>query len=177
MGFFATFSAWLDGILTNYIGTNTAHLAAILEPAILALASLYVMIWGYLLLTGKLEEPFVTGVKRLVTLAVILAVSLHLWLYNAVIVDTFFQAPAELAASLIGAYDPVSIIDQILFTGGDAATLLLQKGGFLNGDLSFTIAGYAVYLVVGITALYAMFLLVSIPSIVVSDSRPSWTVP
>jgi len=34
-----------------------------------------------------------------------------------------------------------------------------------------------VYLVVGITALYAMFLLVSIPSIVVSDSRPSWTVP
>ena len=159
MGFFATFSAWLDAILANYIGTNTARLATILEPAIVVLAALYVMIWGYLLLTGKLEEPFVSGVKRLVTLAVILAVSLHLWLYNSVIVDTFFRAPAELAASLIGAYDPVTIIDQILFTGGDAATLLLQKGGLLNGDLSYTIAGYAVYLVVGFTALYAMFLL------------------
>ena len=159
MGFFATFSAWLDAILANYIGTNTARIAVILEPAILVLASLYVMIWGYLLLTGKLEEPFVSGVKRLITLAVILGVALHLWLYNSVIVDTFFRAPAELAAGLIGAYDPVTIIDQILFTGGDAATLLLQKGGLLHGDFSFTIAGYAVYLVVGLTALYAMFLL------------------
>ena len=159
MGFFATFSAWLDAILGHYIGTNTARMATILEPAIVVLAALYVMIWGYLLLTGKLEEPFVSGMKRLVTLAVILGVSLHLWLYNSVIVDTFFRAPAELAASLIGAYDPVTIIDQILFTGGDAATLLLQKGGLLNGDLAYTIAGYAVYLVVGFTAVYAMFLL------------------
>ncbi len=159
MGFFATFSAWLDAILANYIGTNTAQMASILEPAIVVLAALYVMIWGYLLLTGKLEEPFVSGVKRFITLAVILGVALHLWLYNSVIVDTFFRAPAELAANLIGAYDPVSIIDQILFTGGDAATLLLQKGGFLNGDFSYYIAGYAVYLVVGLTALYAMFLL------------------
>ena len=159
MGFFATFSAWLDAILATYIGTNTARMAAILEPAILVLAALYVMIWGYLLLTGKLEEPFVSGVKRFITLAVILAVSLHLWLYNSVIVDTFFRAPAQLAADLIGAYDPVNIIDQILFTGGDAATLLLQKGGFLHGSFSFVIAGYAVYLVVGFTALYAMFLL------------------
>jgi len=159
MGFFATFTAWLDAILANYIGTNTARMAAILEPAIVVLAALYVMIWGYLLLTGKLEEPFVSGVKRFITLAVILGVALHLWLYNSVIVDTFFRAPAELAAGLIGAYDPVTIIDQILFTGGDAATLLLQKGGFLHGDFSFYIAGYAVYLVVGLTALYAMFLL------------------
>ena len=159
MGFFATFSAWLDAILANYIGTNTARLATILEPAILVLAALYVMIWGYLLLTGKLAEPFVSGVKRFITVAVILAVSLHLWLYNSVIVDTFFRAPAQLAADLIGAYDPVNIIDQILFTGGDAATLLLQKGGFLHGSFSFVIAGYAVYLVVGFTALYAMFLL------------------
>ena len=159
MGFFASFSSWLNAILANYIGTNTARVATILEPAILVLAVLYVMIWGYLLITGKIEEPFISGVKRIITLAVILGVSLHLWLYNAVIVDTFFNAPAELAANLIGAYNPVSIIDQILFTGGDAATLLLQKGGLISGNVSFDIAGYAIYLVVGLTALYAMFLL------------------
>ena len=61
----------------------------------MALATLYVMIWGYLLLTGKIEEPFVTGVKRIVTLGVILGVALHLWLYNDVIVDTFFQRPGR----------------------------------------------------------------------------------
>ena len=134
MGFFASFSSWLNTILANYIGATTARVAAILEPAILVLAVLYVMIWGYLLITGKIDEPFVSGVKRIITLAVILGVSLHLWLYNAVIVDTFFNAPAQLAANLIGAYNPVSIIDQILFTGGDAATLLLQKGGLISGN-------------------------------------------
>ena len=159
MGFFATFSAWLDGLLANYIGNNTAKIAALLEPAILTLAIIYVMIWGYLQLTGKVEEPFVTGLKRIIVLVVILGCALHLWLYNQLIVDTFFRAPGELAAGVIGAYDPVSIIDQIIFTGGDAANQLIQKGGILNGNLSYYIAGFAIYLVVGLTAIYAMFLL------------------
>jgi type IV secretion system protein VirB6 len=159
MGFFATFSAWLNSLLLTYIATNTARVAALLEPAIVAFATLYVMIWGYLLITGKIEEPFVTGLKRIVTLAVVLGAALNLWLYNDVIVDTFFNAPGQLAAGVIGAFDSVGIIDNIIFTGGDAASLLLQKGGLFEGDLSFYIAGFAVYLIVGLTAIYAMFLL------------------
>ena len=159
MGFFATFSTWLDGILTGYIGTNTQKIAGLLQPAIVTLASLYVLIWGYLLLVGRIEEPFVTGLKRLILLSVVLGGALDLWLYNSVIVDTFFSAPGQLAAGIIGAYDPVGIIDQIIFSGGDAASLLIQKGGIFNGDLSYYIAGFAVYLIVGLTAIYAMFLL------------------
>ena len=40
-------------------------------------------------------------------LAVILGVGLRLWLYNTVIVDTFYNAPAQLAAAMVGARDPV----------------------------------------------------------------------
>lgn len=159
MGFFASFSAWLNGILADYIGNNTARVAALLEPAILTLAVVYVMIWGYLQLTGRIEEPFVAGLKRIILLVVVLGGALHLWLYNTLIVDTFFNAPGELAAGIVGAYDPVGIIDQIIFQGGDAASLLIQKGGIFNGDFSYYLAGYAVYLIVGVTAVYAMFLL------------------
>jgi len=159
VGFFATFSAWLNGILAGYIGNNTATIASLLQPAVLTLATVYVMVWGYLQLTGKIEEPFITGLKRIILLVVILGGALDLWLYNALIVDTFFNAPGELAAGVIGAYDPVGIIDQIIFSGGDAASLLIQKGGIFHGDFSYYIAGYAVYLVVGLTAIYAMFLL------------------
>ena len=84
--------------------------------------------------------------------------SLKLWLYNDVIVDTFFSAPTALAARVIGSYDSVGIVDQIIFAGDDTATLLLQKGGVING-LSYSIAGFAVYLLVGLTAVYTMFLL------------------
>src|ERR1700731_3671853 len=159
MGFFATFSAWLNGMLLTYIGTNTAKIAALLSPAIAMLATVYVMVWGYLQLTGKIEEPFGTGVKRIILLVVILGGALNLWLYNDLIIDTFFRAPGELAAGVIGAYDSVGIVDQIIFSGGDAASLLIQKGGLFNGDFSYYFAGFAVYLIVGLTAIYAMFLL------------------
>jgi type IV secretion system protein VirB6 len=88
-----------------------------------------------------------------------LGASLDLWLYNSVIVDTFFNAPGELAAGIVGAYDPVTIVDQIIFAGDDAASLLIQKGGIFHGDFSYYIAGFAVYLVVGLTAIYTIFLL------------------
>ena len=159
MGFFATFSTWLNGLLANYIGSHTAQLATILAQAIAALATVYVMVWGYLQFMGQTQEPFATGVKRLITLAVILACALDLWLYNDIIIDTFFAAPGELAAAMIGAFDSVSIVDQIIFSGGDAANLLIAKGGFLQGDFSYYIAGFAIYLIVGLTAIYAMFLL------------------
>jgi len=159
MGFFAEFNTWLNGILATYIGDNTARIAATLEPAIVTLATIYVMVWGYLQLTGKIEEPFVAGLKRIVVLAVVLAVALQLWLYNTIIVDTFFNAPGELAAGIVGAYDSVTVVDQIIFAGGDAAALLIQKGGIFNGDFSYYLAGFAVYIIVGLTAIYTIFLL------------------
>jgi type IV secretion system protein VirB6 len=159
MGFFSEFNAWLNALLAGYIADNVARIAAALEPGIVTLGIIYVMVWGYLELTGQIEEPFVHGVKRIVTLAVILGCALQLWLYNSVIVDTFFNAPAELGAVVVGAFDPVGIIDQIIFEGGDAANLLLQQGGLLDGNFAYYLAGIGVYLIVGLTAIYTIFLL------------------
>jgi type IV secretion system protein VirB6 len=159
MGFFAEFTVWLNRILATYVADNTARLAGVLEPTIVTLAVLYIVVWGYLQLTGKIEELFITGVKRLVTLAVILGVALSLWSYNSLIVDSFFNAPAQLAAAIIGADNSVTIIDRILFLGDDTATLLFQKAGIFDGDFSYYIAGIAVHVVVDLAAIYTIFLL------------------
>lgn len=159
MGFFAEFTVWLNALLTTYIGDNTARIAAALEPAVLTFGILYVIVWGYLQLTGQIEEPFITGLKRIFVLALILGVSLRLWLYQPVIVDTFFNAPAQLAAAVVGAFDSVTTIDQIIGSGTGAAELLIQRGGVLDGNFSFYLAGFATYLIVGLTAIYTIFLL------------------
>src|SRR5882762_10428669 len=159
MGFFAEFNAWLNALLSGYIGDNTARIAAAMEPVVVTLAVIYVMVWGYLQLTGQIEEAFLAGLKKIITLAMILGCALHLWLYNTLIVDTFFSAPSQLAARVVGAFDPVSIVDQIIFEGGDAANLLLQKGGLLDGNFAYYLAGIGVYLIVGLTAIYTIFLL------------------
>jgi type IV secretion system protein VirB6 len=159
VGFFQTFWTWLDGQLTSYIGANTALIAAALEPAIVTLATVYIMVWGYLHLTGRIEEPLIEGVRRLVMLAVVLGAALHLWLYNAVIVDTFYRAPAQLASAVVGAPDPVTTVDAIWSQGGAVAGYLWNNGGVLSGDFGFYIAGVIVWVLIGLLCVYTMFLI------------------
>ncbi len=160
MGFFATFWSWLNGQLAAYIGNNTTRLAAALEPAVVTAAVIYVMAWGYLHLTGQIEEPFVAGLKRIIVLAVILGVGLNLWLYNAVIVDTFYNAPAQLAAAIVGAGDPVGTVDAIWNSGGTVAGNLWAKGHLYNlSTYGFMIGGVLVLCLMGLLCVYVMFLI------------------
>jgi type IV secretion system protein VirB6 len=161
MGFFATFWSWLNGQLGTYIGNNTARLAAALEPAVVTTAVIYVMAWGYLHLTGQIEEPFVAGLKRIMTLAVILGVGLNLWLYNTVIVDTFYNAPAQLAAAVVGARDPVATVDAIWNSGGTVAGNLWTKAfsSFSLSSVGFFVAATLVYCLMALLCVYVMFLI------------------
>ena len=159
MGFFATFWGWLEGQLATYIGANTALIAAALEPAVVTLATVYVMVWGYLQLSGRIEEPLVTGLRRIVVLAVVLGAALHLWLYNTVIVDTFYRAPAQLASAVVGAPDPVATVDTIWTQGGAVAGFLWNNGGVFNGDFGYYVAGAIVWVLMGLLCVYAMFLI------------------
>jgi type IV secretion system protein VirB6 len=159
MGFFATFWSWLNGQLSAYIGDNTARLAGALEPVSFTLGTIYVVVWGYLHLSGKIEEPFAAGVRRILGLALIMGSALRLWLYNEVIVDTFYNAPVQLAATLVGATDPVETIDAIWNSGGAVAGALWTKGGVLSSDFGFYLAGAFVWLLIGCLCTYSMFLI------------------
>jgi type IV secretion system protein VirB6 len=159
MGFFETFWTWLNQQLIAYVGNNTARVSNALEPAIVTLGTLYIMIWGYLQLTGRIEEPFTTGLKRILTLGVVLGVTLKMWLYNTVIVDTFYNAPTQLAAAIIGASDPVKTVDSIWEQGGAVADYLFNNGGIYLGDLSYVLAGIVVWVLMGLLCVYTMFLI------------------
>lgn len=158
--FFQQFWTWLNDQLTEYLAARTATVAGAIEPAVVTLATIYVMIWGFLSLTGRIQEPIWEGVKRIFFIAIVLGVGLRLWLYNGVIVDTFFNAPVQLAAKITGASNPVSVIDTIWDKGGTVASNLWNKGGVLNGDFGFYLAGAIVYFIIGGVAVYALFLLV-----------------
>ena len=113
MEFFAQFFSWLDSQLADYIGTHSARVASAIEPAAVTLATVYVMIWGYLSLSGRIQEPIWEGIKRIFTIAIILGLGLRLWTYNQVLADSFYRAPEQLAASVVGATTVVSVIDQV----------------------------------------------------------------
>lgn len=159
MGFAAEFDQWLSRLLLEFIGQNLVILAQSLAPVVVLLATLYLMIFGVLLLTGRIEAPLLESFKRLAVIAGIFAVAIHLWLYQSVIVATFFDAPGELAAQFVGAFEPVTIVDEIIFSGGDIAALLIQKGGLFSDNFAYYLTGIFVYIVVAGTAIYVLFLL------------------
>src|SRR5512139_1791911 len=117
------------------------------------------MAWGFLHLKGAVEEPVLTGAMRIVRLVVVIGVGLRLWQYNAVIVDTFFEAPMQLAAALAGASDPIGTIDALWDRGGTVAGFLWEKGGVFNGDVGYYIAAVIVYLLMGAVCVYTLFLM------------------
>ena len=168
MGFFAELQTWLDTELTKYIGTYSAKIAAALEPAAVTLAVLYVMTWGYLLATGKIEEPLITGVKRILTVAFVFGVGFKLWLYQDVIVDIFYNGPTQLASQAIGAPTSADAVDKIFDAGSQVGEALLAKGGlFTSGNLIYILAGFLVFIVFGILCVYVFFLL-SLAKVVLS---------
>jgi type IV secretion system protein VirB6 len=156
---FQNFWVWLTERLTAYISLHVAQTAAAIEPAAVTVAVISVMVWGYLHLRGQVDQPVIAGAVRLLTIVLVFGVGLRLWLYHSVIVETFFVAPAELAARLVGASSPVSLIDSIWDRGGAVAGILWDKGGLLTGDMGFYVAGTAIYVLVGFVCVYTMFLL------------------
>ena len=157
--FFQTYWIWLSARLTTYISVHAAQLASAIEPAVVSMAVIAVMLWGYLHLRGQIEEPILEGVKRLLTIVVVFGVGLKLWAYNDLLVDTFFTAPNQLAAKLVGASDPVTMVDQIWAQGGTAAGLLWDKANILTGDPGFYLVAAAVYLLVAFVCVYTMCLI------------------
>jgi type IV secretion system protein VirB6 len=159
MGFFAQLFAWLNAQLLSYVGTATAAVAAAIEPAVVTLGTIYVMLWGCMSIQGMIQEPVLQGLKRILVIALILGVGLGLWAFNSTITDTFYNAPDQLAAAIVGAPSTVAIVDRVWTDGNLVAEQLLRKGSLLSADFAFYLAGFLVYLLVGLTVVYTAFLL------------------
>lgn len=159
MGFFEQFFAWLNAQLATYVSTNAARIASAIEPAAVGLATIYVMIWGYFSLTGRIQEPIWEGVKRILVIAIVLGAALRLWTYNDVAIDTFTRGPDQLAASVLRSPSTISVIDQIWIDGNLIAEQLLSKGSILNANFAYYLAGFLVYVLVGLTVVATAFLL------------------
>jgi type IV secretion system protein VirB6 len=159
MGFFEQFFTWLNGQLATYVSANAARVASAIEPAAVTLAAIYIMIWGYLSLTGRIQEPIWEGVRRILAIGIVLGIGLRLWTYNDIAVDTFTRGPDQLAAAILGSSSTVSVVDQIWIDGNLTAEQLLSKGSVLNANFAYYLAGFLVYLLVGLTVVTTAFLL------------------
>jgi type IV secretion system protein VirB6 len=158
MGFFITFWDFLQTNVLNMVSTITSDIAASLQPAAVTFATMYVMLWGYLHLRGAIEEPIMDGAKRIIQLAAILGVALSLWEYNSVLVDFFIATPESLSDAILGGNAAINVVDTVWVQGATVAESLISQGGIVDGNFGFYLAGFAVYLFVGVICVWMAYL-------------------
>ena len=154
-----SFFVWLNAQVNSFIAGQVGNVSTLLEPAVITLAVVYVMMWGYLQLTGKIEEPVFEGGRRILILGIILVMTFKISQNIAPLLDIFVQSPQTLAAGILGG-TPMATVDQIWLQGSAVGDSLLAQGSlFSESGLSLIACGIICYLCIGLTTLYVAFLM------------------
>lgn len=155
----SSFFIWLNAQVNTFIATQVADVSTLIEPAVTTLAAVYVMMWGYLHLTGKIEEPVMEGGRRIIVLGIILTLTFKISQNIAPLLDFFVQSPQALAAGMLGA-TPMGTVDTIWAQGSEVGDALLRQGSlFSDSGRSLLACGLVCYLAIGATTIYVAFLM------------------
>jgi type IV secretion system protein VirB6 len=156
--FFQNYFSSLTAHLTNYVSGMTAAVAGSLTPIIVAFATMYVMFWGWLHLSGKIEEPVLEGAKRILTIGVVLSLSLTLWTNHSAFVLAFLNGPSALASAILGGGPPLAAIDNIWTQGSGIAKIFWDNAGVFDGNFGLYFGAVATWIVCGLLCVYTAFL-------------------
>lgn len=154
----------IDASIVNYAAAKSAAIMTTISPAVVAGFGLYVVFQGYRHIMGEVEQPITAFIDTIVKMVLIVAVALTAGTYNEIVIPTFQDSPAALAAAMTGATGGATLtgtigasLDQAFFDCYEITDSFWKQGGF-------NIEGYilgGLVLVVGLAVtLYACLLVV-----------------
>lgn len=138
---------FLDTATAQYVTDVAARAAGALVDFGTSLFVLYVMLWGWSMMRGMIQEPVTDGVWRIVKVASVFALATTPALYAAHVSDFLYEWPSAFAGVLQGgaAQNSAQLLDEMLDKGSTLGSQALEKGGIRN--LNSTIVGLIIYAV------------------------------
>ena len=158
----------LSTVLETYWSDVASNVAAAITPVAITLISIYVMLWGWSMMRGVIQEPITDGVGRIVRLALIIGVALNLGHYNGFVANMLWNSPEALAGIVASGHSDGStnmqFLDELmskLYDMGQAYNDKANADTGLTGipDLSLWFTGLAIWVAGVIVTGYAAFLL------------------
>ncbi|BDU18565.1 type IV secretion system protein [Dyella sp. GSA-30] len=105
------------------VNTDSANLVQIIEPGAIAMLTIYVLLWGAGIATGRVNEPLRDGIYRILRICFVVALGLTVGNYQTDIADFFLKVPTEIAAQVVsqggGGSSLPDIIDNAVNRGFD----------------------------------------------------------
>jgi len=147
--------------LENFISSGTSNIASWISGPLTAALTLYVVLYGYLVLRGSVQEPILEFAFRAMKLAIIVMLVRNASEYQTYVTNIFFETlPREISQALNSGTAPsASTFDSLLDKGQKCAKEIWARatwpadivtgiGGMMAIGASFTVAaiGYIVSL-------------------------------
>lgn len=92
----------VDTALIDYVATSSSNLITLLVPIFNSMFIIWVTIWGYMAMMGKVEGLLQDSFFRMLRITFIIMLGLTSAQYNSVIVTFLQQTPETIAATLTG---------------------------------------------------------------------------
>ncbi|MGO6853679.1 type IV secretion system protein [Rhizobium beringeri] len=165
--------------LENFISSGTSNIASWISGPLTAALTLYVVLYGYLVLRGSVQEPILEFAFRAMKLAIIVMLVRNASEYQTYVTNIFFETlPREISQALnSGSAPSASTFDSLLDKGQKCAKEIWARatwpadivtgiGGMMAIGASFTVA--AIGYIVSLYARLALAIVLAIGPIFVS---------
>ena len=160
---YTSFFKKADAGFVSFITSTSSSIIASITPAVTTLLAVYVMLWGWSMMRGVIEEPITDGVTRIVRLSIIVGLALSVGRYASYISDWIWAAPDALAQVITGEQSKSSItfLDNLLdayFRLANKYLDLAIEEGWVSPDLGLLISALALFIAGILVTGYCAFL-------------------
>jgi len=163
MNLFEGIFAIVDQALDQYVINTVTDLIAYISPIFTSMLIVWIAIWGYLMMFGKVTEPLQEGVFRIIRIGLIMTLGLTVGTYMDVVVDVLAHGPESIAAVVTGSEGgAATILDNLFSRVLDVAGQAWDKAGVMSGDFGmYLVAVLILFFGGGVTIVVAFLLLAS----------------
>lgn len=87
-----------DTAVVSYWQNLVSSVVSAISPVATSLLGIYIILWGWSMLRGHIQEPVMDGLGRMTRLAMIVSVALSVGYYNSILANWISQTPDYLAS-------------------------------------------------------------------------------
>ncbi len=118
--------------LENFISTGTSNISEWISGPLTAAVTLYIVLYGYLVLRGSVQEPILDFAYRAIKLAIIVMLVKNAGEYQTYVTNIFFDVlPREVSQALnTGTAPSASSFDSLLDKGQASATDIWSRASW-----------------------------------------------
>jgi type IV secretion system protein VirB6 len=109
--------------ITTFVDDQSANMISVIGPAASLCMTAYVLLWGAGVATGRSNEPFVDGARRIIKMCAVVILGLSSGVYQGTVTSFFLTAPDAVAAAVSGNLGSGAIGDCAVVGDGESARM------------------------------------------------------